>query len=224
MKGDQWFQLWLSIGQVVGGVGGVYLAARLALGAARNQRVEDRSRVAAEKLLFGLEASQQRLDHFVAMITIVLRPSPESIEEAISHGADPNAAATEARETFSQVSSQLSLLSPMDLQRQVTWASMSLANFSLMAVAARYVHRDITIADLTSAAGDASIFLGRVKDNLRRYLRGERPLPMDGPTHWWTPVGSEQPAQAQGSATQPALEPGPATSAATQTATSEPGE
>lgn len=189
MTGDQWFQLWIATGQVIGGLIAVLIAARLAFAFAQRQRIEDRSRVAAEKLAFALGSSSQHFMLFMGTIKSVIQPPPESLEVAIANGADPTEVASLAQASFLAVSNEAALLSSHELQNRVRWANSSLVDFSLMAHAAKRNPKRFTMIELADTSGHAAEFLGKVQLSLECYVRGEAFQPMSKPAYWRSPVG-----------------------------------
>jgi hypothetical protein len=188
MTGNQWFQLWLAIGQVVGGLLAVLIAARLAFAFARRQRTEDRSRLAAEKLAFALGSSIEQFLNFAGMIKFVIVPPPESLEATIARGADPAVTDHEARTAFGVVFSEAALLASKNLRERVHWAQLCLIDFSLMSAAIRSDPHRFTMIELADAAGEAAGVLVQIRSSLHQYTRGEALQPMSRPTYWRSPV------------------------------------
>lgn len=189
MTGDQWFQLWIATGQVVGGLIAVLIAARLAFAFAQRQRTEDRSRAAAEKLTFALHSSSQDLILFYGAIKFVMQPPPESLHEAIAKDADPTKVADVAESSFVAVRHEAALLSSNELQNRVQWALCALEDFKLMVCATRINPKRFSMIELAETAGHAYSCLKGVQLSLERYARGEALQSMDKPTYWLSPVG-----------------------------------
>jgi hypothetical protein len=188
VTGDQWFQLWIAIGQVGGGLIAVLVAARLAFAFAQRQRTEDRSRVAAEKLAFALHSSAEHLILFYGTIKFVIQPPPKSLHEAIAENADPAEVADVAESTFLAIRNEAALLSSNELQNRVQWATMALIDFKLMVHAAKMNPKRFSIIELADTAGEAYSCLKTVQVSLERYARGELLQSMDKPTYWRSPV------------------------------------
>jgi hypothetical protein len=189
MTGDQWFQLWIAIGQVVGGLIAVLIAGWLAFAFARRQQTENRSRVAAEKLAFASRSSAEHLMLFNGTIKFVIQPPPKSLHEAITNGANPTEVADIALSSFIAITQETALLSSKELQDRVQWVICSLVDFKLMVYATNINPKRFTMIELADTAGKAYECLTNVQLSLERYARGEALQSMDKPTYWRSPVG-----------------------------------
>lgn len=187
MSGDQWFQLWMTIVQVVvGGIAtlaAVFVGARLALGASRRQAIEDRSRGVAAKLASGLEEAGTALSAFAGNINFVYEGKVSTWEQALNVDIDPSGVAEAAQAAFIPISSEAALLTEPRLRDQASWATSCLIDFALVCTATRFNSDRFSMSDLSDLASKSADYLSKARRSLLLYVRGEEAANLPAPTH-----------------------------------------